>query len=62
MEIVVNILPSGEIMIDRSPNKQVNDVLLSLLGNVVSDRDALNTFLRAAEECEQVFGDEQLCG
>jgi hypothetical protein len=61
-ELLIQILPSGEIMVERTSDKRVNDALLSLLGGVVEDQTSLADFLTAAEECEQVFGDEPLCG
>jgi hypothetical protein len=61
-ELAIQILPSGEIMVERTSDKKVNDALLSLLGGIVENQTSLADFLKAAEECEQVFGDEPLCG
>jgi hypothetical protein len=61
-DVAIQILPSGEIMVERSPDKGVNDSLISLLAGVVGSPGEMREFLSAAEHCEQIFGDEALCG
>jgi hypothetical protein len=62
MDVDVQILPSGEVMVDRSADLGVNKLLMSLLRGVVGDAGSLAEFLLAQEQCEQLIGDEPLCG
>ena len=62
MEIVIDILPSGEIMIESSADHRANNLMLELLKEIIVDPDSLAAFLQAANQCEQIFGDETLCG
>lgn len=61
-DLQITILPNGEIHISRSIDYQSNEKMLEILSNVVEDTESLENFLKAANTCEQIIGDEPLCG
>lgn len=61
-ELEINILPSGQILIHRSAKISVNNEMYKLLADIVSDKESLYQFLNESNECEQIFGEEPLCG
>ena len=62
MEVEFIILPNGQIQVIRSGQKIKNDYLYHILKDVVEDVDALKIFLEDANSCQQLVGDEPLCG
>lgn len=62
MEIGIRILPNGEIHISRSVSSEENQKILEILRQVVDDPASLELFLKSGDDCEQIIGDEPLCG
>jgi hypothetical protein len=61
-EFDISILPNGDIHITRSPNRATNEAMLEILREVVDDPIWLEIFLKTGDQCEQLIGDETLCG
>ena len=61
-DLEIRILTNGEIHISRSIYKKENEKMMEILCQVVSDKVSLDTFLKSADDCKQLIGDEPLCG
>ncbi len=61
----ITILPDGKIKIkrgDKSYNKQIKNIISSLVDGEQKTMEELNCFLKGSEEVEVLLGDTIMCG
>lgn len=62
IDIEINILSLGKILVNRSFSKQENDAILSILSDLGIDEKDVKEFFDIQNSIENIVGDDPLCG
>lgn len=62
IEVEIDLLAIGQVMVSRSNDLQKNKELLALLADIGIDINDISEFFECQERVEQIIGEKTLCG
>ena len=62
IEVEIDLLSLGKILINRSPDKEHNSALLLMLDDLGIKLDDISEFFESQEVIEHIIGDRTFCG